>query len=249
MEVSKCAVITGGAQGIGRAVAEELLEQHHKVCILDVNKITGEKTRNELLQKYGNNNIFFFVCDVAKKQDINNAVKLCIDALGRIDIFINNAGIINEFNPELVVSVNLTSVLLFCGAVVDYMRKDKGGNGGIIVNVSSMAGLVSVPFMPVYCATKSGVVAYTKAFATSPEIESQGIAVCCICPGFTDTAIIQNFEDKVLDATSAKKMLEEYGVLKVKTVVDGVMKLIKDQKSGGILTVSTKGTDYLPEKI
>ncbi|XP_061177227.1 15-hydroxyprostaglandin dehydrogenase [NAD(+)]-like [Saccostrea echinata] len=248
MEISKCAVITGGAQGIGRALAEELLEQHHKVCILDINKTTGEKTRDELLQQYGENTIFFFVCDVTRKQDIKNAVELCVESLGRIDIFINNAGIVNEFNPELSVNVNLTSVIISCGIVVEYMRKDNGGNGGIIVNVSSVAGLLSVPFMPVYCATKSGIIAYTKTLAKSPKTEGQGIVLCCICPGFTDTAIIQNLEDKVLDATLAQKMLEQYGVLKVKTVVDGVIKLLTDQKNGGILTVTSKGTEYLPEK-
>ncbi|XP_048770001.1 15-hydroxyprostaglandin dehydrogenase [NAD(+)]-like [Ostrea edulis] len=246
MEVNRCAVITGGAQGIGRALAEELLREHYQVCILDINKSTGEKTQNELRQQFGDNQVFFFVCDVTKESDIKKTISQCIESLGRIDVFVNNAGIVNEFNPELSVDVNLTAIIRCCGNVIEHMRKDKGGNGGTIINVSSVAGLVAIPFLPIYCATKSAIISYTKALASQSEIAGHGVVLCSICPGFTDTSFVQNLEDKLVDAKAAYQMIEEHGLLKVQTVVEGTMKLITDQKNGSILKVSATGTAYMP---
>lgn len=240
-------MITGGAQGIGRALAEELLRNQYKVCILDMNKDAGEKAQTELNKAFGDGSIFFFACDVTKNSDLESAVKLCIESLGRIDVFVNNAGIVNEYNPSLTVSVNLTAVIQACGIVTEHMRKDKGGSGGTIINVSSIAGLVSLPFIPIYCATKSGVLSYTKAVAKQAEIAAQGITLSCICPGFTDTAFVHNLEDKIPDFSTAHKAIEHTGLLKVKAVTDGILKLIKDQKNGSILKVSANGTDYVPE--
>ncbi|XP_022294483.1 15-hydroxyprostaglandin dehydrogenase [NAD(+)]-like [Crassostrea virginica] len=245
MESDRCAVITGGAQGIGRALAEEMLRNQYKVCILDMNKTLGEAVQSDLSEKFGDKNVYFFVCDVTKICDMESAVKFCIESWGRIDVFVNNAGIVNEFSPELAVSVNLTAVIRACGIVVQHMRKDKGGNGGTIINVSSVAGLVPIPFIPIYCATKSGVISYTKTLAKQIEIANQGVVLCCMCPGFTDTAFVQNLEDKIIDFPAAYQAIEKMGLLKVKTVVDGIMKLVADQKNGSLLKVTHNGTEYV----
>ncbi|OXU30567.1 hypothetical protein TSAR_007172, partial [Trichomalopsis sarcophagae] len=105
-----------------------------------------------------------------------------------IDILINNAGIAGENKPELLVDVNLKALIVASYNIIERIGKHKGGKGGVIVNIASIVGLAS-GISPVYCATKHGVVGFTRTLQMSYGVT--GVRVLAICPSFTNTGIIK----------------------------------------------------------
>ncbi|KAM6971905.1 15-hydroxyprostaglandin dehydrogenase [NAD(+)] [Aplochiton taeniatus] len=103
----KVALVTGGVQGIGRAVVESLLAKSAKVAILDQNEIAGEECKKELDTEFGDGSSCFIWCDVSNGEKLREAFQSTVDQFGRLDIVINNAGINNEKNWEKTIEVNL----------------------------------------------------------------------------------------------------------------------------------------------
>ncbi|XP_069797087.1 15-hydroxyprostaglandin dehydrogenase [NAD(+)]-like isoform X2 [Narcine bancroftii] len=142
----KVALVTGAAQGIGRAFAEALLQDGCKVVLLDFNKNAGESCKNALDMEYQSADSLFIACDVASEEQLKCAFKKAVEHFGSLDILCNNAGINNENKWEQTISVNLISVIRGTYLALEYMSKQNGGKGGIIVNVASLAegaGLIS----------------------------------------------------------------------------------------------------------
>ncbi|XP_053535878.1 15-hydroxyprostaglandin dehydrogenase [NAD(+)] isoform X2 [Ictalurus punctatus] len=137
----RVALVTGGVQGIGRAAAESLLEKHAKVALVDLNQSVGEECKKELDEQYGQDNSIFLQCDVTDGGKLQEAFKSTVEHFGRLDIVINNAGINNEKNWEKTIEVNLTSVIKGTYLALEHMSKEYGKEGGVIINVSSMAEL------------------------------------------------------------------------------------------------------------
>uniref|UniRef100_G3PVZ8 15-hydroxyprostaglandin dehydrogenase n=1 Tax=Gasterosteus aculeatus aculeatus TaxID=481459 RepID=G3PVZ8_GASAC len=161
----KVALVTGGAQGIGRAVVERLLQSSAKVAVVDLNKACGEESKTELDAMFGEGNCYFIPCDVSNGDALRDAFHRTVDQFGRLDIVINNAGINNEKNWEKTIQVNLTSVIKGTYLALEQMSKEYKKEGGAIINVSSMAAFVHSPHQPVYTATKHGVIGFTRAMA------------------------------------------------------------------------------------
>ncbi|CAB1455928.1 unnamed protein product [Pleuronectes platessa] len=136
----KVALVTGGAQGIGRAVVQSLLHSLAKVTVVDLNKICGEECKTHLDAEFGEGNCTFIQCDVSDGDSLKDAFQRTVDQFGRLDIVINNAGINNEKNWEKTIQVNLTSVIKGTYLALEHMSKEYGNEGGTIINVSSMAG-------------------------------------------------------------------------------------------------------------
>ncbi|XP_060081872.1 15-hydroxyprostaglandin dehydrogenase [NAD(+)]-like [Ylistrum balloti] len=138
----KVALVTGGAQGLGYAFVQALLDKGAKVCFCDINTSQGEATLGELCEKYDKEKIMFRRCDVTSQEDMEALFKATKERYGRIDIVCNNAGMGGESYPqwEKVVDVNIKGMTRGTFIAVEYLRKDKGGNGGVIVNISSAAG-------------------------------------------------------------------------------------------------------------
>ncbi|KFM57973.1 hypothetical protein X975_14638, partial [Stegodyphus mimosarum] len=107
MADSSVAIITGGAQGLGAAIAKALLKNGYKVCIADINEQTGQKLVAELVESFGQEKIFFALCDVTKESDYKKLFDLTLEKFKRIDVLINNAGIIAEKNPRKVLDINV----------------------------------------------------------------------------------------------------------------------------------------------
>ncbi|XP_062333814.1 15-hydroxyprostaglandin dehydrogenase [NAD(+)] isoform X2 [Osmerus eperlanus] len=136
----KVALVTGGAQGIGCAVVESLLKNEAKVSIVDLNQEVGEKCKKQLDEQFGVGNCSFIQCDVTDAAKFQEAFQSTVDQFGRLDIVINNAGINNEKNWEKTIEVNLTSVIKGTYLGLEHMSKEHGKQGGVVINVSSMAG-------------------------------------------------------------------------------------------------------------
>ena len=217
----KVALITGGANGIGRATAARLRGAGAEVVLADVEVESGEAAAAELGAE-------FVRCDVAVPEDSARAVERAVERFGGLDLaFLNagvstGAGLVEQFDPELyrrAMAINLDGVVFGLNAVVPALR-ERGG--GAIVATSSLAGLTAVPFDPVYAANKHAVVGLVRSMG--PVLAPEGIRLNAICPGFADTRIVDPLRDG----------LAEGGVplIPVERVVDGVVGLLTGDDAG-----------------
>ncbi|XP_028276850.1 15-hydroxyprostaglandin dehydrogenase [NAD(+)]-like [Parambassis ranga] len=245
----KTAVVTGAAMGIGKAMTEILLQNGAKVVLLDVNATAGESLKEALNKEYGQKTLFLN-CDVESEEQLKAAFQKAADTFGRIDILCNNAGILNEATWEKTVSINLMGVIRGSYLALEHMNKMSGGQGGVIVNTASMAGIGPFLSCPVYTATKSGVVGFTRAMAAASVASGYGIRFNALCPGFVQTELMSNIVDRLgrfshlTDATH--KLVEKMGVLSVSEVAECLLELVTDEtKNGEALVVFPKGKKYV----
>ena len=201
----RVAVVTGGAQGIGRAIVERFLDSGAAVAIWDRDAALADKTAAELKPR---GRVAPFALDVTRLDEVAEARDATIAALERIDILVNNAGISGpnvrtwEYPPEAwdeVLDVNLTGTFNCCRAVVPHMI---GRNYGRIVNVASIAGKEGNPNAPAYSASKAGVIALTKSLGK--ELASHDISVNCVTPAAARTAIFDQMSQEHIDYMLAK---------------------------------------------
>ena len=195
----KVAVVTGAANGIGRAAALAFARSGAKVVVVDRDAAGGEATAGIIRQQGGD--ATFVAADVTKSADVQNYVKKAVDTYGRIDCFFNNAGIegtwqhtadYDEAMFDQVIGINVKGVFLGLRHVLPEMLKQKSG---AVVNTASVAGLVATPGMPAYVASKHAVIGLTKAAAG--EVARSGIRVNAVCPGPVDTRMIHSLEQQI----------------------------------------------------
>ena len=201
----RIAVVTGGAQGIGRAIVERLLDSGAVVAIWDHDGGLAEKAAAELGTR---GKVIAVACDVTRLTDVEAARDATLKAFGRIDILVNSAGIAGQnvvtwkYPSEewsRVMRVNLDGVFLCCRAVVPLMIAQ---NYGRIVNVASIAGKEGNPNAVAYSASKAGVIALTKSLGK--ELARHDIAVNAITPAAARTAIFDQMSKEHIDYMLSK---------------------------------------------
>ncbi len=195
----KVAVITGAANGIGRATALAFGKAGAKLVLVDRDTAAGEAALGVIRQQSGEAR--FVAADVTRSAEVQNYVKAALDAHGRIDCFFNNAGIEGKLRPiadydealfDAVIGVNLKGVFLGLRHVLPVMLRQKSG---AVVNTASVAGLVATPGMSAYVASKHGVIGLTKAAAG--EVAREGVRVNAVCPGPVDTRMMHSLESQI----------------------------------------------------
>ncbi len=195
----KVALVTGGGNGIGRAVALAFAQLGAQVVVVDLDAKAGEGTAGLIKQQGGD--ALAVTADVTKSAEVQAYVRATLGKYGRIDCFFNNAGIEGKVAPvenydeavfDQVISVNVKGVFLGMRYVLPVMLKQ---GGGAIVNTSSVAGLIASPGMSAYVASKHAVIGLTKTVAA--EVSSRGVRVNAICPGPVDTRMIHSLESQV----------------------------------------------------
>ena len=195
----RIAVVTGAANGIGRATALAFAKSGAKVVGVDRDAAGGEATAGIIRQHGGEAR--FVAADVTKSADVAAYVKAALDAYGKIDCFFNNAGIegawkhtaeYDEAVFDQVIAVNVKGVFLGLRHVLPVMLQQKSG---AVVNTASVAGLVATPGMPAYVASKHAVIGLTKTAAG--EVARSGVRVNAVCPGPVDTRMIHSLEQMI----------------------------------------------------
>ena len=199
----KVALVTGASRGIGKAIALKLAKEGADIVINYVSNEESAKKVQEEIKSYGRN-AYIYSCDIAKRDELEGMVNFTIEKFGKIDILINNAGVVryntitgmsvNEWNS--VVDTNLSGLFHLCQLVAPYMIKQ---NYGKIVNLSSLAAVKNLPASYGYTASKAGVSAFTRVLST--ELIENNINVNAIAPGI----IITDMLDTLGDAAEAYK--------------------------------------------
>ncbi|XP_069396070.1 15-hydroxyprostaglandin dehydrogenase [NAD(+)] [Paralichthys olivaceus] len=233
----KNAVVTGAVMGIGKAITEILLQNGAKVALLDVNETAGKSLMKTLSEQYAPENILFLNCNVESEKDIKAALQKAAETFGGIEIMCNNAGILDESTWEKMVSINLMGVIRGTYQALDHMNKLKGGRGGVIINISSLAGIGPLPSCPVYTAVKHGVVGFTRAMAAASASLGYGIRFNTLCPGFVKTELFSNIPKKLglfseLTVVT-QQLVENFGVLNVSEVAEAFLELVTDETKNG----------------
>lgn len=219
-------IITGGAQGIGKAIAKQFVEMGGRAVIVDINPVTGEDACREL------GNAVFYAVDLADAEQVVRVFEKIITDEKHVDVLINNAGIVNtdDFQDltletwNKILAVDLTAVFLTCQVCFRHMAEIGGGR---IVNVASIAGKVGGGYLgtAAYAAAKAGVISLTKSVAKAGS--AKNIYCNSLCPAYTKTPLVATRltgekEEKVLAAMSLHRAASP------EEVANGVLFLASD---------------------
>lgn len=230
----KNAIVTGGAQGLSRGMAEGLLENGCKVVLIDVQKEKLEQVCKEYremgYEAYG-------VCgNLADRADVDRVFKEAMDILdGRLDVLIPAAGIQRRHLPEefpveewdLVLNINLNAVFLMIQKALQVMLKQK--TGGKIITIGSMVTWFGGTTVPAYTASKGAVSQLTKSLAV--DCAGRGININCICPGYMDTEMCANMTQARKDECTVRIPAGRWGT--------------PDDLKGPVLFLASSASDYL----
>jgi meso-butanediol dehydrogenase/(S,S)-butanediol dehydrogenase/diacetyl reductase len=197
------AIVTGAARGIGRGIAQALARAGAHVVIADLPSLHEEMERTRELAAAGGIEAALVHCDVTDFAQCSALARAAIDRFGRIDVLVNNAGVIgiapvvmmSEEEWDRVLDVNLKGTFLCCKAVAPHMIERRSGR---IVNVSSIAGKRGAPALSHYSASKFGVIGFTQALAF--ELAGSDVTVNAVCPGIVDSAM---WRETILPAISS----------------------------------------------
>jgi len=189
----KVALVTGAASGIGRASAERLAAEGARVVACDMNAAGAAETRDRILAEGGTAQSH--PADLSTQEPCRAAVAATLDHFGQLDVLCNIAGILisgrvtdfSEVDWNRILAVNLSSVFFLSQAGIPHLIETHG----VIVNLSSSAGLVGQAYTSPYSATKAAVVSLTKSMAL--EYGKQGVRVNCVCPGAVLTPMTKGF--------------------------------------------------------
>ena len=227
----RAAVVTGGAQGIGRAIVELLAQHGASVMVADLIADKAEETAKEIAAKTGRKIVAQSV-NVSDNASAKAMIDSAIEQLGKVDILVNNAGItrdnlivrITEADWDAVLDINLKGAFNCSQAVVRSMMKQRYGR---IVNLSSVSGVSGQAGQTNYSSSKAGLIGFTKALAK--EVGSRNITVNAVAPGFIETRLTVNLPQELKDASIKLTPMGRFG--KPEDIANAVAYLVSEEAS------------------
>ena len=227
----KVAIITGSGRGIGKAIAVKLASLGANIVINDIPQSEDADKTSEEIKAMGVDSIVV-KGDVRKTEDVQELISKTLDKFGKIDIFINNAGVtrdglmirMSEDDWDLVMDINLKGAFNCIKAVARPMMKQRSG---AIVNIASVVGVMGNAGQANYSASKAGLIGLTKT--TAKEFASRGIRCNAVAPGFIESAMTDKLPDDVKQEYFKAIPLAKFG--KVEEVADVVAFLASDMSS------------------
>jgi len=235
---NKVTIVTGGAKGIGFAIASRFAREGARVVVADIDEDSGSRAVEEIGALGA---VRFVRCDVGDKDDVDNLVAATVQTWGSIDVLANNAGIVHgadfldieEGDFDRVIRVNLKGAFLCTRAVVRHMAQQRAGR---IVNVASVVGVVGNAGQANYVASKAGLIGLTKTVAR--EFAARGITVNAVAPGFVLTELTEGLADEWKQRIVEQTPLGRFGT--ADEIANAVAFLASDEASyisGQVLAV------------
>ncbi len=226
--MKKCAIVTGGAGGIGKSIAEALSQEGHQVVVADMNEERGLSVAEKVAGH-------FVKVDLTKRESCRHLVDATVKEYGKIDILVNNAGLqhvspIETFPEEKwdqMLSVMLTAPFLLTKFVWPYMKNQKWGR---VVNIASIHGMVASPNKVGYISAKHGLIGLTRTAAL--EGGGYGITVNALCPAYVRTSLVEN---QIVDQAKAHKIPEEEVVEKIMLKSAAIKKIIEPEEIANLV--------------
>lgn len=224
-------LITGGASGLGQALAHAAGAAGYRVAIADINEVRGDETCRQLANSHVEN--MYIDCDVRRDGDLRKAVERVVQRWERLDVMVNNAGVaavglfegISEDDWQWLLDINLLGVVRGCRAAVTAMKRQGHGH---IVNIASMAGLTPPPGMSSYNAVKAAVVSLSESLYS--ELAPLNIQVTLVCPSFFRSNLGDTLRTPdPISAARFDRMLDN-GDLSAEEIADSVVKAIAEKR-------------------
>ncbi|MBT5709102.1 MAG: SDR family oxidoreductase [Verrucomicrobia bacterium] len=214
----RVAVVTGGAQGLGKAIASRILEEGGAVVICDRDEELGQQVQAELNRDHSNERALFLPVDIASEASVQSTFKKAFDHFGRLDILVNAAGIVGPNNKktaevptsgfEEVIAINLVGSFLVTKHILPYM--EKGGYGRILL-IASIAGKEGNAGMASYSASKAGVIGLVKS--AGKEYAETNITINALAPAVIQTQMVDNMEPAQVKYMTDKIPMKRCGLL------------------------------------
>ena len=202
----RVAIVTGAARGIGFAIAERLSRAGARVVVADVDEKGAFAAAGRLRE--GGGEAMEVVADITKPEQVGAMVERAIDAFGKLDVLVNNAGItgrdaalseITDEDWEQVLKLNLTATFYCCRAAIARMREQRSG---AVINVASISGKEGNPNLIPYSVSKAGVICLTKALAK--EVIHDGVRVNCVAPAVIETPLLDQLRPEAIEYMTTK---------------------------------------------
>ncbi|KAG2172591.1 hypothetical protein INT44_002606 [Umbelopsis vinacea] len=245
------AIITGGASGMGKALAEKLASQGGKVLIADRDTTKGPAVAADLNERFGAGTAIFHETDLTKWKTLEAGFEKAKTEFGKINIVVNNAGIVetstwmNDNDPRedvcdyLVLNVDLTAVAKGSRLAIQYFANNREGGEGVVISTSSLYGLFNSGIVPLYAAAKAGVVSLVKSHAMQKEFTNTRHVA--ICPWFVDTPLLEDHFRGALAHNNVELIQPE------RVVEAFIMAIENDDLNGAILKVFPEETTVQEE--
>ncbi|XP_060818997.1 15-hydroxyprostaglandin dehydrogenase [NAD(+)]-like [Bombus pascuorum] len=236
----RVALVTGAASGIGKSCAVELLNEGAMVSICDINSEEGEKLAETLSTEHGKDRVIFCQCDVTDYSQFEESFQTTFATFGHIDIVVNNAGIMNDRFWELEVDINVNGVIRGTLLAQRFMGTDRGGQGGIVVNIGSNVSINPYASVPIYSATKAAIVNFTRAFGHQYHVDLTGVKVMALCPSATDSKLLGDVSKQLLWARYVDAWLRDVASSvpqRSEHVAKALIQILNTGKSGSVWLV------------
>lgn len=234
----KFIVITGGAGSIGCAIADNFLQKNvAKVILVDLNEELGNSVAETLKSDHGEQRVEFYNGDVTT--DLDDLYKKIIEAHETVDVLVNCAGVGEDRLVENTININATALIKWSLKFHEHMRCDKSGNGGTIINISSVLGYRTLPYAPVYQASKFAVLGFSKSLGHDENFTKFGVRVVTVCPGFTESNLAPTTETLFTDIQSGlRNYLKSVTFQKADVVGKATVDVYETAASGTVWEIS-----------